>query len=150
MKMIAGLLLLAASQQVSEGLARFQLFNECRPVPLLVEYLPSDAAAVGLTRERVRTLAESRLRAARLFSDEALGPYLYVNVNVSGRAFSVSVAFKKPLFDQVSGEGGAAETWNAGFVGTHGGYGGVIMQYLSEALDRFVLEYLRVNEDACR
>lgn len=149
MKMLAGLLLLAASQQVPEGLARFQLFNECRPVSLVVEHLPSDATAVSLTRERIRTLAESRLRAARLFSGPAL-QYLYVNVNVSGPAFSTRIAFNKRVFDPVSRETGSAATWNAGVTGRHGGNGGYIMQHLSEALDRFVLEYLRVNEDACR
>ena len=148
MKMIAGLLLLAASSQ--QGLTPFQLFNECRPMQVIVEGLPSDAAAIGLTQERVSTPAESRLRAARLFSDDPLLPYLYVNVNVFRRAFSVNVGFYKRLFDPVSGEIGFARTWNAGSTGTHGGDGGYIVQSLSEHLDRFVLEYLRVNEDACR
>ena len=68
MKMIAGLLLLAAFQEGSDRLAHFQLFNACRPTYLVVEGLPPDAAAISLTPERVITLAESRLRAARLFS----------------------------------------------------------------------------------
>ena len=86
MKMIAGLLLLAAFQEGSDSVARFQLFNNCEPIRLVVEDLPIAAAAVSLTQERVGTLAESRLRAARLFSVDARPrPYLYVNVNVAGR-----------------------------------------------------------------
>lgn len=149
MKMIAGLLLLAAAQDVPDSLARFQLFNLCRPIYLLVEELPPDAAAIRLTEERVSTLAESRLRAARLFAEESL-QYLYVNVNVSGRAFNVAVGFYKRLWDPSSDEFGSTRTWGSGSTGTHGGDGGYIMQTISEHLDRFVLEYLRVNEDACR
>ena len=140
----------AASQEIPEGLARFQLFNECRPIYLTVEGLHSDAAAIDLTLERISTLAESRLRAARLFTDYLLRTYLYINVNVSGFAFSVSVEYHKWLFDQISDETWSARTWNDSTTGRHGGDGGYIMQTLSESLDLFVLEYLRVNEDACR
>ena len=65
----------------------FQLWSACPPLDLIVEGLPEDAEEIGLTRERIQTAAESRLRAARLYDAEA-GHYLYVNVNVVGRAFS--------------------------------------------------------------
>ena len=77
--------------------------------------------------------------------------YLYVNVNVVGRAFSIGVGFRKWLWDPSTDEFGFAETWSSASSGTTGASGGnFIMQALSEHLDRFVLEYLRVNEDACR
>ena len=151
MKMIAGLLLLAASQQVPDGLARFQLYTECRPIDLVVESLSPSAAAINLTRERVTTLAESRLRAARLFSDDAVLQYvLGINVHVMRQAFAVTVKFAKPLFDPISGQVAGATTWDIGITGTHGGDGSYIVQALSELMDQFVLEYLRANEDACR
>ena len=149
MKMIAGLLLLAVSQDVSTSLARFRLFNNCEPIRLVVENLPTGAAAIGLTEERVSALAESRLRAARLFSGDA-AEYLYVAVGVVGAAFAVSVSYHKRLFDPVSGEAAYPRTWVSNSFGTHDGNSGFILQNLSEPLDRFVLEYLRVNEDACR
>ena len=40
-------------------------------------------------------------------------------------------------------------TWRIGTYGTHGGDAGYILQALSEKLDKFILEYLRVNESAC-
>ena len=40
-------------------------------------------------------------------------------------------------------------TWESLGFGTHGGDAGFIMQGLSEDLDKFVLEYLRVNENYC-
>ena len=40
--------------------------------------------------------------------------------------------------------------WETGSYGTHGGDADYILQAVSERLDRFILEYLRVNETACR
>ena len=75
---------------------------------------------------------------------------LYVRVGVFGGAFHIKVSFKKRLRDDVSEKNGIAETWDTGSLGTHGGNGGFILQGVSEHLDRFVLEYLRVNETVCR
>ena len=44
----------------------FALWNECAPINLIIEGLSDGAAAIDLTMERIQTLAESRLRAARL------------------------------------------------------------------------------------
>ena len=78
----------AAGQRgaAEEARRRFSLFNECRPMRLVVETLPSAAAEIGLTRERIRTMAESRLRAARLFSDNA-SPYLMSTLTFSDEPF---------------------------------------------------------------
>ena len=139
----------ATAQDVSD-LDRFRLFNECTPMDLAVEEYRGDAdwADVGLTADRIQTMAESRLRAARLYDGTALA-YLYVNVNVLSGIFSVGVDYKRQVYDALSGETNYATTWNSGSVGTHGGDAGYILQGLSEDLDRFILEYLRVNEDAC-
>ena len=62
----------ATAQDVS-GLDRFKFFNECRLMDLVVEDYDDDddAEAIGLTAARIRTLAESRLRAARLYDADA-------------------------------------------------------------------------------
>ena len=140
----------AAAQGVPEGYARFQLLNECKPMGLVVNPLPPGAAAISLTRERIRTLAESRLRAARLFSDDLLPAHLQVNVKVLRLAFAVDFRFNKLLYDPVSNEAWPAATWGNGATGTHAGDSDSIMQLLSEWMDQFLVEYLRVNEDACR
>ena len=126
----------------------FELFNGCEPIDLLVENLSESAAEIGLTEERIQTLAESRLRAARLYDADG-GTHLYINVTVGGRAFSYGLDYKKRLHDPATGFSLRATTWNVGGVGTHGGDAGYITQIVSEDLDRFVLEYLRVNEAAC-
>ena len=149
--LVVGLLsgAVAGAQEVSD-FDRFQLFNECRQMDLVVEDYDDDAggAALGLTVARIRTLAESRLRAARLYDADA-APWLYVNAHVRSRGFSLNVEYKKLVYDAVSGETNYATMWNVNGTGTHGGDAGFILQGLSEHLDGFILEYLRVNEAAC-
>ncbi len=139
-------------------LETFKLWNECAPIGLVVEELPDDAADIELSKERIQTLAESRLRIARLY--DAAVPlyisYLYVRVgvtvseNLRGGAFSIEVSFKKHLRDDVSDRNGSAVTWETSTYGTHGGDADYIMRLVSERIDWFILEYLRVNETACQ
>ena len=122
--------------------------------------LPDDAADIGLTEERIETLAESRLRVARLYDAAALhvyhSPYLEINVNINvsenrrSGTFNIRVSFEKYLFDAVSGRNWPTSSWETGSYGTHGGNADYILQSVSEKIDRFILEYLRVNETACQ
>ena len=139
----------ATAQDVSD-FDRFRLFNECGPLDLVVEDYKDNAgwADIGLTVDRIQTMAESRLRAARLY-DATARSYLYLNVTVVGVGFSRNVEYNKRVYDAVSGETNYATTWDVGGTGTHGGDAGFILQGLSEDLDGFILAYLRVNEDAC-
>ena len=91
-------------EEMPPELAHFALWTGCQPMYLLVEDLPDGAAKIGLTRESLQNAAESRLRAARLY-DESLNGYLYINVNVIGPAFSVTVEFKKRVLDYREAEG---------------------------------------------
>ena len=153
---LLGILLTASTvhAQVISDLDRFQLFNACRPMELVVENLTPDAQAVGLTKERIQLAVESRLRAARLYTEsmeKANRAYLYINItiNVVGRAFNTAVKYKKWVIDLENNSNGPATTWNTGSTGTYGGDAGFIIQDLSSHLDRFLAEYLRVNESAC-
>ena len=141
----------ATAQESVTVLDRFALLNECAPMALLVTPVPDDAAEIGLTEERIRTMAESRLRAARLFSTsrEPFQPYLHIIVTVVGPAFSQAIEYYKVLYDIRSAMSFSTETWSRGVTGTHGRDAGYILQSLSEGIDEFVLEYLRVNDDAC-
>ena len=127
----------------------FQLWNACKPTRLVVEGLNNDAAEIGLTEERIETLARSRLRAARIYGNIVFGTFLYVRVGVTSRAFNTSVEFHKNLFDSISERSGMASTWHSGSFGTHGEDAGFILQDLSEHVDKFIDEYLRVNAEAC-
>ena len=147
-----GLLALALTAvPVQESFERFQLFNNCEPMYLLVFDFNNieNAENIGLTKERVQFAVESRLRGARLFRSGTGTPFLRVSVNFSGVAYTVSADYYKRLSDPVSGGSGFALTWETGSVGTHGGRAEFILSSLSGLLDKFLTEYLRVNESAC-
>ena len=130
---------------------RFELFADCRPMRLVVENLPDGASKIGLTKEAIQAAAESRLRSARLYRSMLGPPYhhLYVNVNVYRMAFNIVLKFKKNVLDSLSGNTGIAATWDVGSTGTHGGNANYILSLISQYLDKFLVEFLRVNEKAC-
>ena len=128
---------------------RFELFNYCEPMNLVVGSLSPDAAEIGLTGGSIQAAVESRLRSARLHDSESSVFTLYVRVTVVGRAFSSNLLFFKPVTDPWSDTTGLATTWETGSTGTHGGDADYILSGLSQQMDRFLLEFLRVNEEAC-
>ena len=129
---------------------RFQLWNACEPVRLLVEDLNEGATKIGLTRNTIETTVRSRLRAARIYTDSIdADTYLYVNVLVTGSAFNVKFSYNKYLLDSISGEGPFfAVTWTKGTTGIASG-SDFILSVISQRIHGFVDEYLRVNADAC-
>ena len=130
-------------------LDRFRLYNECGPMDLVVETLHPDAAEIGLTEASIQAAVESRLRSARLY-DSAADPRLYVNVLVSGMAVAINLDYQKPVHDPASGVTRVATTWDTGGGGTHGGGAASILSSISGYMDEFLVEYLRVNEAACK
>ena len=137
---------------VDQTIARFKLYNACRTMRLLIENPGGNAKEIGLTKDRLRSVVESRLRAARLYTEDkskANGALLYVNIHVVGPAFWVRLEYQKLLKDPVTTSKLGATTWQHGSLGTHAADGGYIIQSLSEELDSFLVKYLRVNEGAC-
>ena len=130
---------------------RFQLFNNCEQMSLSVQFMSKDSAIANIDdiEDRIQTMAESRLRAARLFTDSASNN-LSLGLTVSGPAFSAYMHYAKPLYDAVSGLTYRSPSWlfQVGS-GTHGGNAEGVLQMVSEAIDLFVLEYLRVNDSVC-
>lgn len=136
------------------GTERFQLFSYCAGMLPSVSVSEND---IDLTEDRIGTMVESRLRAARLYGgpDQFLGG-LMVWVDVTDRAFVIDLEYAKTLYDPVSDDMFMASparfvigTRAYGSFGTHGGDSGYIMQGISESLDTFIGDYLRVNEEAC-
>ena len=132
---------------------QFELWNGCLPVSLVVERLPERARKIGLRKEDIATAVRSRLRGARIY-DESANPYLYVNVNVGGGAFSIAVHFERrtqvvlPHLVRSNPLSGYASTWRRGELGVSG-KPGFILSSVAQHTDKFIDEYLRVNADAC-
>lgn len=139
-----------ASEKVTE-LDRFRLWNECRPFSLVIERLSQSATKMGLSNNSIAAATRSRLRAARLYTPDQTSPeWLYVNINVVGKAHNISLQFKKTVKDLSSGRSNYATTWGTGITGTHGMSGAdYIMSGLSEGMDRFIDNFLRINASAC-
>ena len=137
------------AEQAGDPVYRFDLFNECQGMDLVVEGLHEDAGEIGLTKESIQAATESRLRSARLYEPDNLIQYLYVNVNVFGSVFSARVEYHKYLHDPAMNRSGYGVTWDAGSTGTHGNNASYIVSSVSEHMDNFLVEYLRANEDYC-
>ena len=129
---------------------RFQLYNACRPMELRV---------LGNNEERLWVTAESRLRAARLYttsrSRSTSGATLVVthwsklcNTLSSSSESVLKVSYRKLLTDPASGVTELCETWKTTRFSSYD-YPENTAQSLSEAMDKFLLEYLRVNEKDC-
>ena len=148
---LLALALTAVPVQESTDFERFKLFNNCEPMYLLVLDFNNieNAENIGLTKERVQFAVESRLRGARLFRSGFGTPFLRVRVNFAGVAYTMSADYYKRLSDPVSGGSSFALTRETASVGTHGGRADFILSSLSGLLDKFLTEYLRVNESAC-
>lgn len=132
------------------SMARFQLWDACRPMDLVVEDLSSDAVEAGLQPQDIEVAVRSRLRSARIYAEDAAAPYLYVQVSVLGRAFHIKIEYKKMVRDVSTGLAFPAATWGTGSIGTHGQDSGFILSGVSRGVDVFIDEYLRVNGPDCQ
>lgn len=135
-------------EELEELQAKFELFAACQPTALIVEGLRHEDV---ITKSAIQNAAESRLRAARIYTDLGIStPYLYINVNVgAGPAFGIHIEFKKWMSDEY-GNDGLAAAWSTGTTGTHGGDGSYILSIISEHMDKFIVEYFRANDEACQ
>ena len=122
---------------------RFQLFNDCKPIGLVVGKVFNDLQSLGIAEKNVQAAAESRLRAARLYTNNAPA-FLYV---AAGR-YAIQLQYRKPLRDIASGETRSLQTFSKSATVPNGTAAGVMLE-VSKLLDLFLVDYLRVNESAC-
>ena len=139
----------SASAEEVNDYDRFELWNDCRPMDLLVEGLDQDSANIGLAVEDIETVVLKRLPAAGLYDAERR-EHLYVRVAVTRQAFSATMEYRRPVYEPVSDRMGFATTWDTGSIGTHDENANTILIQVWRHRDHFIDEYLRVNADACR
>ena len=131
-----------------------QFYTACAPVGLHVFVIDDDEDPIGLTVDRVRTMAESRLRAARLYTSERLSlrARLVLFVRVFRNAYAEVVEIEKRFTDEFTGRTVLRPSVSFPLVmGTPGSNPDfIIMQRLTESVDEIINRYLRVNEADCR
>ena len=146
--LIALALSVAPSAEGAEfSLERFEFFNHCDPIRVVVSLDIDEKYDPDLKEGAVQALIESRLRSARIYSDSLRNAVLLVQVHIVGTAYSISVDFSKMVRDVASDTVALAGTWTSTTTGIHGGQ--EISSPLSSVIDRFLVEYLRANEAAC-
>ena len=138
-----------AAHALISDLDRFELFNNCGPVSVSVEDLAPDAAKIGLTKDSLQAAVESRLRTARLYDPAYSPPFLYLRVTVLRDAASVNLEFRKMVCDSTVDWCAPIATWRSDGIAVQLGDAGYLRSIVSEKLDKFLVEYLRVNENAC-
>ena len=146
-------------EEVNQELARFELFNECKPIwPAISgqnafggkEELPESV------KQAVQNAVEIRLRSARLYAKHQLESGLatlrvFVHISEGSHdqiTFSLFVGYNKPVWDRF-GNGSRMTTWEKNRVMLiYGGPADIPLNAL-QLIDTFLVEYLRVNEEAC-
>lgn len=128
---------------------QFKLFTSCQPIYLIV-YPPRLS---GLTEEQVRMVTESRLKASRLHESD-ISPLsdvgllrVSVQVREETRVTVSKVEFLKPFSDQYTSQYKHLVTWERASYTVDDA--NLAMQEISELMNYFISEYLRVNKSAC-
>lgn len=118
---------------------------------VVIEGLTEDAKKIGLTKERLRTVTELRLRKEGMIitgpSDDPDIPVVSVNVNVVNTAFNVELCIKELIEIQRKSSPVLCivVTWGVGRTGTHGNDSEFVVFSLSKCLDRFLNNYYKAN-----
>ena len=157
------------AEELASRIERFFLWNDCRPMQASA-YLWSDEAEsnlpekggmlremdrslgtslFGLSRENVISAVRDRFQATHLAEDTGAVTKLYVRAHVTGNEVRIEVSYAKPVRDLISRVKFYTTTWESKSSGEHGRDGGLILSQVMKEVDRFIVEYLRVNAGAC-
>ena len=99
----------------------------------------------GMPRARSSaTLPRQTLRFRRWVQPPRRGTII-----VTTNSYMLQFEFFKPVRDTL-GQEGVAIVWNVGEFGTHGDHAAFLITRISALIDRFLVEYLRVNGETCR
>lgn len=134
-----------------ENFERERLFTHCAPVSVSYVLVFGEEVTERTLQERLPTLLETRLSSARIYGD-FLWPMLDLAVFHEGPAFYWEMNFSKRARDGATGRPTSVISWRTFDFGTFGRPGDpaqFIVNGVSEALDEFIADYLRVNEEAC-
>ena len=126
------------------------LYADCGNMSVAVEDLDADAGEIGLTKSAIQNALEARIRSAKLYASIGGAPqFIYANVMVVGKAFSIRLGLYRWIKDAGFGLDGFVVVWSRATTGTHGQDSQYIVGALSQLVDAFIVEYLRANESVC-
>ena len=141
---------------------RFDLWNSCKPMGVsgthnnflgsLTSNFFSTPEIMDFVREEIYSMAERRLTAARLYESSS-ETSVFIRLDIFNNEILVSVNYAKPLLDEASGLTHRTTTWEKRTVVPYARGSQferlAIKGVVSEFIDAFIDDYLRVNTDAC-
>ena len=142
----------ASAQNLTQEqeVALFQLFTRCEPVfPTVAVERSSEYLEEELTDSVLEEVVFTGLRSAGLLGETEKPPFLYVAVGVVHWAYVVRVELLKLVTDRETDIAGATPTWRTYRYGIHSGDPAHVVSSVGTALQRFLEDYLLVNESVC-
>ena len=169
------LLVVAASGQALAGKPvtereRFDLWHDCTPVGLEVVVPTETQELTGLSKDEIETTARGKLQGARLHTPEATVGILAITVESvelpftlslwrvvarlfdQGAVFLIRVQFLKWMDDPLSDEDVLyrAGTWSRTHFGSFEDKSDTwLLSIISDYMDEFIADYIRVNAAGC-
>lgn len=153
MKTIIALLLLlfTANVDADEDITErelFELFNGCAKMWVDLHLYVQGTHMVLLERQ-IRSDIEDRLHTAGIYDRYAAPSTFAIGISVAGYSYSITIYYMKTVNDVASGISDSAVMWRSGWHGTHANNPELILNKISDLVDKFIAEYLRINKDAC-
>ncbi len=133
--------------------SKIESLRGLRAISVVIEDLGPDEESLGLTKSRLQTRVELRLRRSGITVLEDAIPFLYVNINVKKTSTGLyAVATEVSLKQQVylvrdSSIEITGVTWNVASVGTVGEnrLARSILDHVGKYVDEFANDYLAAN-----
>ncbi len=133
--------------------SKIESLRGLRAISVVIEDLGPDEESLGLTKSRLQTRVELRLRRSGITVLEDAIPFLYININVKKvptglYAVATEVSLKQQVYlvrdssIEISGV-----TWNVASVGTVGEnrLARSILDHVGKYVDEFANDYLAAN-----
>lgn len=115
-------------------------------IDVVIEEFNERVEEIGLTKNRLRTVTELRLRREGIKISRNVDPYMKVNVNVVGNAFNVSIEIKEAVkLIRIKNAITVATIYRKSVTGTYGDRSDNIISGLSIVLDEFLNDYYKAN-----
>ena len=138
-----------AAAQTQHAYPRLVIDN-FRNIDFLLDSLSDEANRIGLSSHGLRTLAHVRLRMSGIdVSQRSDRAAIYLNVDVKGPVYHVRISMLRPTSYIVHGEARntLSETWYDETMGTHDGNRKELEAGILRMLNRFLEEYVRINNE---
>ena len=130
---------------------RFQLFNECKPVRVTARVQPPEYGLQGFDADSLKAVAEERLQVAGLHTPNPFTtPRLDISVVIYGDTHWLGLSFTKWVYDAISGLQGWATAWSYDALDDLGFSVDRLHGHVGNAVNQFLVEYLRANSAACQ